>query len=95
MINYQTDTIKVGETWSYTWDLTSQLNTASTTISSATWSVCSGSSVTIGTNSFSGALTQALLTAASGGVTIIETAVVYANGEKGLYQIQISTQVPC
>jgi galactitol-specific phosphotransferase system IIB component len=95
MKNFKNDTMKVGEAWITTWDLSTQTAATSATISASVWSVCSGTGITISADSISGSKVQALLTATAIGVTTVDATVTYSNGEIGVYEVQVTVQKLC
>ena len=95
MINFKTDTMKVGEAWRTIWDLTSQTTATSSTVASASWAICSGTLITLSGESTTTTKTEALITAVSTGTTLVNVTVTFSNDEIGLYQIQIKTVAVC
>ena len=95
-MNEETVSQKTNESWVHRWDLTLPEAAISATITSAVWTLTSGSTVTITAETISEPYVQATLTSgASIGRNCIEILVTYSDGQIGLYTINVNINEPC
>ena len=94
MKNTRNETMKTGEVFNYEWDFNDVANTSETTLSAATWAVIEGTSVTVGANVETGNVTQAPVTAALEGCSIVETAATMADGQIVKTHLHIVVSTP-
>ena len=96
MSNTKTITQKTNEKWVNSWNF-SEVNTAiSATVSSVTWAIVSGTTVTLGTETLVDPLASVEITAANTkGRNCVTCTAVFSDGQIGVYTLNISVVEPC
>ena len=96
MSNTNTITQKTNESWLHSWNFSAVDTAISATVSSVTWAIVSGSTVTLGTETLADPLASVEITAANTkGRNCVTCTAVFSDGQVGVYTLHISVLEPC